>query len=87
VGPRLTGCGAGKAIKSAKAYEPVVSFDLVPPMLLGVLDAVPPIIVTILIIVVIIFVIKSLLKFAIIVGAIALIIFVAWRMHWIPGFS
>lgn len=56
-----------------------------PPALLGVLDAVPPIIVTILIIVVIIFVIKSLLKFAIIVGGIALLVFVAWRMGWIPG--
>lgn len=43
----------------------------------------PPIVVGILVIIVVIFVIKSLIKFAIIIGAIAFIIFIAWSMGWL----
>lgn len=41
----------------------------------------PPIVVGILVIIVVIFVIKSLIKFAIIIGVIALAIFLAWQFE------
>jgi hypothetical protein len=56
---------------------------LVPPVLLAFWNVLPPIVLGILAIIIIIFIIKSLIKFAIIVGAIALIVFVVWRVGWI----
>lgn len=73
-----------KSLSPKPDYDVGVPYSFA-PVLLDVIDAVPPILLTILVIVVIIFIIKSLIKFAIIVGAIALVIFVAWRMGWIPG--
>ena len=57
--------------------------DWFPFVFLSFHNYLPPIIVGILVVIVIVFIIKSLIKFAIIVGAIALIIFVAWRLEWI----
>ena len=41
----------------------------------------PPIVVGILVIIVVVFIIKSLIKFAIIVGVIALAVFLAWQFR------
>ena len=52
---------------------------LIPFVPLSFHNFLPPIVVGILVIIVIIFVIKSLIKFAIIIGVIALAIFLAWQ--------
>lgn len=57
--------------------------SILPYLPLSFHNFLPPIVVGILVIVVIIFVIKSLLKFAIIIGFIALVIFIAWRVGWL----
>jgi hypothetical protein len=57
--------------------------SLLPFVSLGALDFLPPIVVGILVIIVIIFVIKSLIKFAIIIGVIALAIFLAWQFGFL----
>ena len=51
---------------------------------MGLMDTLPPILVVVLLIVVVFFVIKSLFKFAIIVGAIALVLWALWQFDIIP---
>jgi len=53
--------------------------SILPFLPLSFHNLLPPIVVGILVIVVIIFVIKSLIKFAIIIGVIALAVFLAWQ--------
>lgn len=47
------------------------------------LALVPPVLLVVLLVVVVVFIIKSLIKFAIVVGALAFLVFLAWRMNWI----
>ena len=47
------------------------------------MDALPPVVLVIIAVVVVVFVIKSLIKFAIILGVIGLLIFGAWRMGFL----
>ena len=48
------------------------------------LDALPPIVIGILAILLIVFIIKSLIKFAIIAGAVILLVFILWRTGLLP---
>lgn len=50
-----------------------------PPLAVQFMDALPPIVLAILVILAIIFVVKSLIKFAIFAAAVALIVFVLWK--------
>lgn len=51
--------------------------------LIEFLDALPPIVLGILAIIIIILIIKSLIKFAIIAGAIALLVLILWQMGFL----
>ena len=76
-----------KGINEARDFHAPVHSSLLASVLpflpLSFHNLLPPIVVGILVIIVVIFIIKSLIKFAIIIGAIALIIFIAWSMGWL----
>ena len=79
---------ASKSIK-ARAQWSAVAHDFLqafPPTVLAIefLDALPPIVIGILAILLIIFIIKSLIKFAIIAGAVILLVFILWRTGLLP---
>jgi hypothetical protein len=63
--------------------HPSLLAALLPLMPMSFHNLLPPVVVGILVIVVVIFVIKSLIKFAIVVGAIAAVVFFAWQLGWL----
>ncbi|MBI2078561.1 MAG: hypothetical protein HYT80_09390 [Euryarchaeota archaeon] len=60
----------------APGIPPVLAFEA--------LDALPPVVLGIIVVVIVFFVIKSLIKFAIIAGAVGLVVFIAWTQGWLP---